>query len=181
MHPAVERLTVLVPPTSPRRSRDWAAVEQQLGTALPQDYKELVETYGGGVFDETIWLLDPECPDQGYNLLDQARECAKILANLWENEPKPPQLLGGDGAEVLPWAYIEGSGAMLYWLRRPGQKPEEWTTLFNEGRGPEWEYHPHPCAHFLLSVLTGEADTIYFDEFPPDEHEFDSNDDILAS
>lgn len=154
-------------------------MEQLLGTALPQDYKELVEVYGGGVFDEEIWLLDPACPDRGYNLLDEATARAEILALLWETEAKPPQLLKGDGAEVLPWAYIEGSGAMLYWLRRPGQRPEEWTTLFNEGRGPEWEYHPHSCADFLLSVLTGAADTVYFDDFPPAEHEFASNDDLL--
>ncbi|MFE6160164.1 SMI1/KNR4 family protein [Streptomyces sp. NPDC056486] len=179
MPSAVERLTVLVPPAGPRRSRDWAAVEQRLGTALPQDYKELVECYGGGVFDETIWLLDPECPDQDCNLLTQAKECAEILADLWQIEPKPPQLLRDDGAEVLPWAYIEGSGAMLYWLRRPGQKPEEWTTLFNEGRGPEWEYHPRSCTSFLLAVLAGEAETIYFPDFPLDEHLFDSNDEIL--
>lgn len=179
MPSAIERLTGLVPPNSPRRSRNWAVVEQQLGTALPQDYKELVETYGGGVFDETIWILDPECPHAGANLLDQAKECAEILAKLWRVEPKPPQLMQDAEAEVLPWAYIEGSGALLYWLRRAGQSPDEWTVMFNEGRGPEWEYHPTQCTPFLLSVLTGEADTVYFPDFPPDEHEFASNDDIL--
>ncbi|MFD4478255.1 SMI1/KNR4 family protein [Streptomyces sp. NPDC058471] len=179
MHSAVERLTVLIAPPGPRRSRDWAAVEQQLGTALPQDYKELVEVYGGGLFDEEIWILDPECSDKDYNLLAEAKSRAEILANLWETEPKPPQLQENDGAQVLPWAYIEGTGAMLYWLRRPGQKPEEWTTLFNEGRGPEWEHHPHSCADFLLLALTGEANTVYFDDFPPEEHEFESNDDLL--
>ncbi|MEU4997469.1 SMI1/KNR4 family protein [Streptomyces sp. NPDC021622] len=180
MASTLERLAALIPPVGPRRSRDWAAVEQQLGTALPQDYKELVETYGGGVFDETVWLMDPGCRDEGYNLLDQAKERAEILADLWEFEPKPPQLLRDDGAEVLPWAYIEGSGAYLYWLCRPGQHPDEWTVMFNEGRGPEWEYHPAQCAPYLLAVLTGEADTVYFPEFPPDEHQFDSNDDILG-
>lgn len=179
MHPTVERLAALVPPPGPRRPRDWVAAEQRLGTALPQDYKELVEAYGGGVFDETIWLLDPACPDEDYNLLDQATERAEVLANLWETEPKPAQLQDDPQAQVLPWAYIEGSGAMLYWLRRPEQKPDEWTVMFNEGRGPEWEHHPTQCTLFLLSVLTGETDSVYFDEFPPDEHAFDSNDDIL--
>ncbi|MFJ2774935.1 SMI1/KNR4 family protein [Streptomyces sp. NPDC087300] len=178
MHPAVERLTTLVPPPGPRRPRDWAVAEQRLGTSLPQDYKELVEAYGGGVFDETVWLLDPACPDEDYNLLDQASERAEVLANLWESEAKPAQLQE-DGAHVLPWAYIEGSGALLYWLRWPGQKPDEWTVMFNEGRGPEWEHHAQPCVLFLLSVLTGEADTKYFPGFPPNDHQFDSNDHIL--
>lgn len=82
MHPAAERLSGLIPPATPRRSRDWATVERQLGTPLPDDYKELIETYGGGVFDETIWLLDPECPDEDYNLHGQATERAATLADL---------------------------------------------------------------------------------------------------
>lgn len=44
--------------------------------------------------------MDPECPQPGCNLLDQAKECAEVLAKLWQVEPKPPQLLQDDGAEV---------------------------------------------------------------------------------
>ncbi|MFF9277821.1 SMI1/KNR4 family protein [Streptomyces griseosporeus] len=154
MHPSLPTLTELVPPPGPRRTRDWAAVERTLGTRLPQDYKGLVEVYGGGLFDETVWLLDPACPDADYNLLAQVTERAEILAQLWENEPKPAELLR-PGAGVLPWAYIEGSGAMLYWLIEPGREPDAWTVLFNEGRGPEWEHHATQCAPFLLAVLTG--------------------------
>ena len=180
MHPAVERLTEIIPPGTPRRSRDWAAAEQRLGTPLPEDYKELVELYGGGVFDETVWLLDPGCPDDDYNLLDQATARAEILAELWQTEAMPTELQDDPEAQVLPWAYIEESGAYLYWLWRPAQKPDEWTILLNEGRGPEWERHPGQCASFLLSVLTGETDTEYFPDLPFESHQFDSNDDILT-
>ena len=158
MHPAAQRLSELIPPGTPRRARDWAAAEQQLGTPLPEDYKELVETYGGGVFDETIWLLDPECPDEDYSLLAQAAERAEILAELWQTEAKPAELQTPD-AQVLPWAYVEESGMYLYWLRRPGQKSNDWTVILNEGRGPEWEHHNRQCALFLLALLTGEAET----------------------
>ncbi|MCZ7416188.1 MULTISPECIES: SMI1/KNR4 family protein [unclassified Streptomyces] len=178
MHVAVARLTELVPPGRPRQVRDWASVERTLGTALPEDYKELVELYGGGAFDETIWLLDPECPDKDYNLTDQATERLEELTTLWQTEPKPAEL-HGKGSKILPWAYIEGSGAMLYWLVRPDQKPAEWTVMLHEGRGPEWERHSTQCAPFLLSVLTGDADTEYFPALPLDNHLFDSNDDIL--
>ncbi|MFJ9806555.1 SMI1/KNR4 family protein [Streptomyces wuyuanensis] len=178
MHPAVERLTELVPPPGPRRSRDWPAAEQELGTPLPADYRELVETYGGGVFDETIWLLDPACPDDDYNLLAATTERTDVLANLWKTEPLPAQLQTA-GARVIPWAYIEDSGAYLYWLAQPGQKPDEWTVMLNEGRGPQWEHHNTPCASFLLAVLTGQAETDYFPDLPTDQHQFDSNDEIL--
>ncbi|MGW5122531.1 SMI1/KNR4 family protein [Streptomyces sp. NPDC004069] len=178
MHPAVARLSAIFPPGTPRRSRDWAGTERQLGTPLPEDYKELVETYGGGVFDETIWLLDPECPDEDYNLLDQVQEREEVLAELWQTESKPAELQN-PGAQVLPWAYVEESGAYLYWLRQPEQRADEWTVSLNEGRGPEWEHHSSTCASFLLSVLTGQAETDYFPDLPPHSHGFDSNDDIL--
>ena len=179
MHPSLTRLTELVPPPGPRRTRDWAAVERTLGTRLPQDYKDLVEVYGGGLFDETVWLLDPACPDDDYNLLAQATERAGILAQLWETEPKPAELLR-PGAGVLPWAYIEGSGAMLYWLVEPGREPDVWTVMFNEGRGPEWEHHATQCAPFLLAVLTGASGSEYFDDLPAGSHRFEPNDEILA-
>ncbi|MFB8036100.1 SMI1/KNR4 family protein [Streptomyces sp. NPDC056004] len=178
MHPDVERLTALVAPPVPHRTVDWAAIEEELGTPLPTDYRQLVEIYGGGVFDETIWLLDPACPDDDYNLVAQAVERADTLEKLWETEPKPTQL-ETSGARALPWAYIEGTGAVLYWLMRPEVEPDSWTVMFNEGRGPLWEHHDSSCAAFLLAILTGEADTEYFPDLPADEHEFDSNDDIL--
>ncbi|MEU8792620.1 SMI1/KNR4 family protein [Streptomyces sp. NPDC048643] len=126
MHPAVEHLTEIIPPGAPRRSRDWATAEHQLGTLLPEDYKELVETYGGGVFDETIRLLDPQCPDEDYKPLAQATARAEILADLRQSEAKPTEPQNESEAQVLPRA-IEESGAYLYWLRRPGQKPNEWS------------------------------------------------------
>ncbi|URN15918.1 MULTISPECIES: SMI1/KNR4 family protein [Streptomyces] len=178
MHPAVERLTALIPPAGPQRSRDWRGVERAMGTALPDDYKELVETYGGGVFDETIWLLDPACPDEDYELVAAAAERAEVLANLWQSEPVPEEVRD-TGARVIPWAYVEDSGAYLYWLVRPERKPGEWTVMFNEGRGSEWEHYDTSCASFLFSVLTGEAENEYFPQLPVEDHRFDSNDDIL--
>jgi len=179
IHPGVERLAELIPPATPRRPRDWADAERQLGTSLPDDYKELVETYGGGVFDETIWLLDPECPDGDYNLLGQATERAAVLADLWQIEAKPTELQGPE-TQILPWGYVDDSGMYLYWLRRPGLTPSEWTVILNEGRGPEWEHHATQCTPYLLSILTGEADTKYFPDLPLVSHRFDSNHEILG-
>ncbi|MEU7044429.1 SMI1/KNR4 family protein [Streptomyces varsoviensis] len=154
-------------------------MESALGARLPEDYKQIVEAYGGGVFDETIWLLEPDCADEDYDLVAQQKERDEVFAELWGvGEPKPAEL-EADGARVIPWAAIEGSGHYLYWLVRPGQQPEEWTVMLNEGRGPEWERHPLGCAEFLVGVLAGEVESRYFPDFPVEPHQFDSNDDIL--
>ncbi|NEB37360.1 SMI1/KNR4 family protein [Streptomyces sp. SID14515] len=164
---------------------DWAQAEHALGTALPADYKQLVETYGDGVFDETIWLLVPDSIHDAFNLRVQATERDGVLAGLWEvGEEKPVGLLEA-GARILPWAFDGFSGAFLYWLARPGRHPDEWTVLYNEGQGPLWEPHDMGCLDFLLAVLTGAAETEYFghlrEVLKPTEHRFASADQILGT
>ncbi|MFJ7626612.1 hypothetical protein ACIQZN_08995 [Streptomyces sp. NPDC097595] len=165
------------PPGQPPAVPDWGRAERALGLALPGDYKWLVETYGAGVFDGTVWLLAPGAPHVMCDLLAEAAERADILESLWEiGEDKPAELLE-PGARVVPWAFEEGSGAFLYWLVRPGVEPDDWTVLFNEGRGPLWEPHAMGCLAFLLAVLTGTAETEYFgyshEEPRPLEHRFE--------
>jgi hypothetical protein len=165
------------PPPGPPPAVDWTQAERALGTALPADYKQLVGAYGDGVFAETIWLLVPGSAYADCDLHAQTTERDEILAGLWEFEDKPAGLLEA-GARVVPWAFEEGTGAFLYWLARPGQHPDEWTVLYNEGRGPLWEHHHMGCLAFLLAVLTGTAETDYFgglhDVPKPTEHRFET-------
>lgn len=163
------------PPAEPPPAVDWARAERALGTALPADYKRLVETYGDGVFDDTIWLLAPGSAHSDCDLLAQTRERDEILAELWEFEARPAGLLEA-GGRVLPWAFEEGTGAFLYWLARDDRHPDDWAVLYNEGRGPLWEAHDTGCSAFLLAVLTGTAETDYFghlhEVLKPTEHRF---------
>lgn len=173
------------PPAAPPPAVDWATAERALGTALPFDYKQLVETYGDGVFDETIRLLVPDSAYDDCDLHAQTAERDEVLAELWDaGEEKPAGLLE-PGARVLPWAFEEGTGAFLYWLARPGQHPDEWPVLYNEGRGPLWERHDTGCLAFLLAVLTGTAKTEYFgylhEVLKPAEHRFETADETLGA
>ncbi|MFE1363016.1 hypothetical protein ACFW84_02065 [Streptomyces anulatus] len=164
------------PPADPPPAVDWAQAERGLGTALPADYKQLVETYGVGVFDETIWLLVPDSAYDTGNLRAQTTERDGVLAGLWEAGEEKPAGLREAGARILPWAFEGLSGAFLCWLARPGQHPDEWTVLYNEGQGPLWEPHDMGCLAFLLAVLTGTAETECFgylyEVLKPTEHRF---------
>ncbi|MFB6627036.1 SMI1/KNR4 family protein [Streptomyces sp. NPDC056374] len=181
MHPHVERLTRVVPPPAEQRPWAWAEIEERLGGALPEDFRDLVDTYGGGVFDETIWILEPDCAEPGYDLLAVKEERAEVLARLWEIGPEPrPEQLEAAGAGLLPFAYIEGTGAHLYWLSSGDVRPDEWTVLANAGRGPEWEHHPVSGVRFILSVLTGEIRSDILGNLPADDHAFDPNAEILG-
>ncbi|MFE9042382.1 SMI1/KNR4 family protein [Streptomyces sp. NPDC007818] len=177
---AIDELVRLCPPPSdPPSAVDWAGTERALGVPLPADYKRLVETYGPGVFSETVWLLAPGAGRSHVDLLAQTAERDEILESLreWEADEWPVEL-GEPGARVVPWAYEEGSGAFLYWLVRPDRDPDEWPVLYNEGRGPLWERHGPGCAAFLLGVLTGTVETSYFgylyEVLQPAEHRFEA-------
>lgn len=172
------------PPADPPPSVDWAQAERALGAALPADYKQLVGAYGDGVFDETIWLLLPGSAHDDCDLLAQTARQDEILAELWEFEDKPAGL-EETRARVVPWAFEEGTGAFLYWLAGPGRHPDEWTVLYNEGRGPLWEHHDLGCLAFLLAVLTRTAETKYFaylyDVLKPVQHRFATAGRILGA
>ncbi|MFC8766001.1 SMI1/KNR4 family protein, partial [Streptomyces sp. NPDC057193] len=94
-------------------------------------------------------------------------------------EPKPAEL-AADGTNVLPFAYIEGTGAYLYWLTEETAKPDEWTVLANEGRGPEWEHHPVSAVAFVAGVLCGQIHSGTLGEPENTQHSFDSTPTFLA-
>jgi hypothetical protein len=80
---------------------DWPRAERALGSALSADYKQLVETSGDGIFDETIWLLVPDSAFDECDLHAQTMERDEILGTLWEFEDKSVGLLE-TGVRVLP-------------------------------------------------------------------------------
>lgn len=58
-----ESALVVAPPRRPLAAPvDWATLEANIGTALPDDYKWIIERYGPGSFDEFLHVLEP--PDR---------------------------------------------------------------------------------------------------------------------
>ncbi|MER5777488.1 SMI1/KNR4 family protein [Streptomyces sp. NPDC002039] len=173
MNPSLAHLVRSVPPSNAPRAHDWARVEDLLGTALPSDYKELVDLYGGGLFDDAIWILEPDCPRTHYDLVTQNRDLAEARQRLWQGGEPRPARLDESGSRIIAWAVTE-NGDCLYWHARPGQEPEQWTVMLKEGRGREWEFHAQSCSEFLRSILlTGDTESEMFYDFPMEgPHEF---------
>lgn len=61
---------------------------------------------------------------------------ARCRAGTGPAEPVPDQVRT-TGARLVPWAYVEGSGARPYRLVRPERRPDERTVTSGGGRGPE--------------------------------------------
>ncbi|MFF9850500.1 hypothetical protein [Streptomyces litmocidini] len=92
----------------------------------------------------------------------------------------PSRAAGGRRSGPLPFAYVEGTGAHLYWLTGEDVRPEDRTVLANAGRGPEWEHHPMSGTRFALSVLTGGIRSDILGDLTADDHAFDPNDETLG-
>ncbi|MFA7768238.1 SMI1/KNR4 family protein [Streptomyces sp. NRRL S-448] len=168
MNPAIAHLAQAFPPPDVPRAHAWARVEEELGTILPSDYKRLVDLYGGGLFDDAIWVLEPDCFNQYYDLVMENRDRAEAQQRLWQGGEPKPVALEGAGSRTIAWAVTE-NGDCLYWLARPGHEPDQWTVAIKEGRGREWEFHAQSCSEFLRSVLlTGDAESDVFYDFPTD-------------
>ncbi|MCX4959911.1 SMI1/KNR4 family protein [Streptomyces virginiae] len=180
MNPAIAHLVEAIPPSGAPRAHDWARVEEELGTILPSDYKQLVDLYGGGLFDDAIWVLEPDCPNKHYDLVTENHDRVEAQHGLWKGgEPKPAELAEA-GSRTVAWAVTE-NGDCLYWLARPGLEPDQWTVLIKEGRGRDWEFHTQSCSEFLQSILlTGGTESEMFYDFPSEEpHEFRSSSSFL--
>jgi hypothetical protein len=122
---------------------NWAAAEKELGTALPPDYKAIVELYGSGSFDELLWVFNPFDPGS-LNLFAQLKKAAAFNDGLKKEHPDFAAALfpapdspakGG----LLPFA-MDDEGRPFYWLTEG--KPEKWTVVRVErqpGRGASFD------------------------------------------
>lgn len=171
MNAALARLTQLIPPPPEPRSKDWDAVEGRLGVVLPIDYKELIRTYGGSHWDDYLFLLEPGCPNDNYDLIEWEDQQTEALEGLWKFEKKPDELADAE-SRVVPWATTD-NGECLYWLIRAGQAPDQWTVMANEARGDRWEHYPMNCTEFLVAVLTADVrSAVLSSRFPLTQHTF---------
>ena len=156
---AFERLRSLVPPPQellePADPAAWPRVEAELGTALPADYKQFVEHYGTGVFDDFLWVLSPFATELEANLLAAAGAA-----------PGPP----GQGG-LLPFGGTD-NGDLLCW--RTGGDPDGWTVVVVGTRAHDEEGHAAGMVAFLARLAAGElaSELLPEDVLTKDRHTF---------
>lgn len=142
---------------------DWALVEGRLGTALPTDYKRLVEVFGFGAFDGYLTLWVPGAPS-GSDIVEHVEFLARWVeehdGSLW----KPYRLFPAPGG-LLQWADTE-QAASFHWLTE-GPDPDDWPVLCTEDDYREWDRFDGSTAEFVFRLLTDprhpHSTTRYFD------------------
>lgn len=90
MTEALARLAEIAPAPGESRRKDWGEVERRLGVELPADYKELIHLYGGSNWDDYLYVLEPGCPNENYDLIAWAAHQAEDLEGLWDTSGSRP-------------------------------------------------------------------------------------------
>lgn len=151
--------------------KDWRVIERQMETSLPNDYKELIDRMGGGYLEEYMYILEPDCRNRHYDLVDMTDERTDVNDFFFDEEGKPPELQA-KGSFLIPWATTD-NGEYLFWRCLPGQHPNKWTIMINQGRDWTWEHINLNCTDFLHASLKKEVRSeILYDDFPLSLHVF---------
>ena len=148
-------MKVLPPPAAPTYTFDgpWEPIEAELGTPLPQDYKDFARIYGDGHFWECLALFMPNAPGDYGLLLPNAYERQTFFVREHPSVrmfPQPGGLLACGSVDV---------GLTLFWLTRG--PPSEWPIVVWEhrgGEGEEAELFECDLTDFIAGVVGGTID-----------------------
>lgn len=150
--------------TPPAATFDWVRVEQRLEAPVPDDYRELLDGGGGGLWLDFLRLFVP-APGPGFKHVDLERSALELeqLQDMFEDEVVgPPDDLDPE-ARLLPWAST-GSGVTLYWQVSPDADADSYPIQVSDRNGDRWERYDQPTTDLLLALVRGEVSSELLDE-----------------
>ncbi|GAA4921402.1 hypothetical protein LX16_4940 [Stackebrandtia albiflava] len=140
---------------------DWAAFARTSSVIPPEDYRELVDRYGSGMFGLYLQVFGPD--DAMHTLKDGG--LFGDFKTEWEAEPEFTAARPGvRDAEVVWWGATEDAHTLV-WLAEPGRPAEEWLIGLQGHDGPECEFYEMSTAEFLLAFVKDELDSDLLSSF----------------
>ncbi|BAW03480.1 conserved hypothetical protein [Nocardia seriolae] len=143
-----------MPQTVARPVVDWGAVERQVGTALPEDYKRLVDTYGESEFSSIVRLSVPNATAPSLDLAGWIRDARERL----ENPDLPPEcdhIPDGftlDPQSLTAWGKLADGGYCLW--HSTGADPNAWPIVVGSKTHSRWGFYEGTATEFLKAMLT---------------------------
>ncbi|MFE0021010.1 SMI1/KNR4 family protein [Amycolatopsis sp. NPDC059021] len=146
-----------------RPELDWEAVERELGTPLPADYKELLTRFPAGAFRGSI---EVENPGQSAEELATVKRTNEQLLEIFA-DPDTGYLtrvsyrLFPEPGGLYPWGN-NGAGGTFWWITDSAD-PDTWRIAYNDR--DDWHEHPGPMSKIIheLLVSTGTDNILQWD------------------
>jgi hypothetical protein len=148
-------IRLMPPPTGAGDEVDWAAVEVELGTPLPADYRAFISVYGGGCIGRDLNVLLPRpAPGPQWEEPGLAAETANLRLN-WRHEIDRAGLDLNEN-DLLSWGVGSMESDLLGWVTSDPD-PERWPVLarprhVNYGE-PTWQLYDCGMIAFLVRLL----------------------------
>ncbi|MFD7691372.1 hypothetical protein [Streptomyces sp. NPDC059781] len=134
------------------RTVGWAAVEARLGTALPSDYKRLIEIFGGpGAFDDYVQLQVPDAHVESMDIVRHTEWLGEWARTEGSHLRDPYPVYPAAGG-VLKWAGTE-QAEEFYWLTGDPD-PDKWPVLAHGELRESWIRFNGTTAEFIHHMLT---------------------------
>jgi hypothetical protein len=144
-------------------------VESELGTRLPDDYKEFITTYGSGTIGELrVWVFDPFAADPMHRLNAQAEAIFRAYRTLTHGGYELPYPLFPESDGLLPCGST-GNGDYLHW--RTKGTPNRWTVVVWQCAEVEFQdLAPRGLVAFLADLVAGKIAVFPAEFFKPTPH-----------
>ncbi|WP_304171722.1 SMI1/KNR4 family protein [Phenylobacterium aquaticum] len=147
-------LKVIPPPAEPFEAflGTWELIEGDLGTRLPQDYKDFVRLYGSGRFLEFMGVDVPRSRNPNLRLETKVYWLCHGLGPL---EFLPHPMWPAEGG-MIPFGGTD-NGDYLLWIARGA--PDDWPVAIWNLRDGAFEVIERDLTDFLAGLATGEITT----------------------
>jgi hypothetical protein len=156
------------PPPDRGAQNDWTSVDAELGFVTPTDYRQIVDTYGRGLFGDFLWVMLPSDDQPRISLgtqIESARQSFQLLAEILAGSV-PEALPPYDVNTLIPCA-ATNNGDTIYWITDRATSPDRWPVTVQPSRDPAWDEFDGPLLDFLVAVFIGEHGCPAFPpEFP---------------
>ncbi|UFR06849.1 SMI1/KNR4 family protein [Streptomyces sp. Go40/10] len=132
---------------------DWAAIEGELRTPLPADYKELYEAFGGGVFSDSLYFLGRD-EGRAFDFLTQWRADLSVDQDSKYGDVSavaPHRIYAPGGKGLVEWCSTEWADE-YFWLI-DAERPGEYPILARSHDIDTWHRYDMSTSEFLYRVL----------------------------
>ncbi len=146
-----------------RAELDWAAVERELGTRLPADYKELLTRFPSGAFRSSVEVENPgQSADELANVKRHNEELLETFADQDTGYlTGTSYVLFPEPGGLYPWGGT-GAGGTFWWITDSAD-PDTWRVAYNDR--DDWHEHPGPMSRLIHEILvsTGTGNILQWD------------------
>jgi hypothetical protein len=157
---------LIQPPGKPQETgtpKKWEKFERRLGTPLPPDYKDFIDFYGTGTFNNLILPLNPFAENEYLNMMatldahHQANRRTQLAGDPAWTVVQPFGLYPAPNG-LLPWGTTAAFELNLFWqVQGP---PANWVTiLYNLGTG-EYEVWKLSATAFLSQLFLQQIESV---------------------